>query len=134
VDGIFGGQIFWSWRRLFLTVGGQYALRTEGDFGYRYADDLTWVGGPGVFALLGHRHSLGVQALVSGETKGKDTLDDRRLDDTGITALYAGPGFTFTWGSSLAADIAADLPVVQNNTALQIVPDFRLRGGVTWRF
>lgn len=134
VDGLFGGQLFWSWRRLFVTAAGQYALRTEGDFGYRYADDLTWVGGPGVFVLLRHDHTLGLQAVVSGETKGKDALGNVPADDTAVTALYAGPGFVFTWGSSLAADLAADLPVVQHNTALQIVPDFRLRGGITWRF
>jgi hypothetical protein len=134
VDGIFGGQLFWSWRRLFVTTGAQYALRTEGDFRYRYADEISWSGGPGVFALLEHDHTLGIQAVVSGETKGKDSLRGVPADDTGVTAVYAGPGVHFTWGSSLAADVAADLPVVQHNTALQIVPDFRIRGGVTWRF
>src|SRR5262245_12006286 len=27
VDGIVGGQLFWSWRRLFVTAAGQYAIR-----------------------------------------------------------------------------------------------------------
>src|SRR4029453_13326937 len=42
VDGLIGGEVFWSWRRLFVTLGAQYAIRTEGDFDYRYANDLTW--------------------------------------------------------------------------------------------
>ena len=134
VDGIFGGQLFWSWQRFFFTATGQYALRTEGDIGYRYADELSWTGGPGVFALLEHDHTLGLQAVVSGESKGKDSLRGVPADDTGVTALYAGPGVLFTWGSSLSADLTADLPVLQHNTALQIVPDYRLRGGLTWRF
>jgi hypothetical protein len=133
-DGIVGGQLFWSWQRLFATAGGQYAIRSEGDFDYEYANDLTWSGGPGAFALLGHTYSLAVQALLTGETKGNDHQAGRKLDDTAITALYAGPGFTFTWGTSLDAELAADLPVVQHNTGLQIVSDFRLRGGLSLRF
>jgi hypothetical protein len=134
VDGLIGGQLFWSWRRLFVTLGAQYAIRTEGDFGYEYANDLTWSGGPGVMALLEHGYSLGLQAVVTGETKGKDTLDGVRADDTGITALYAGPEISFTWGSSLGADLGLDVPVVQNNTALQMVADYRVRAGLTWHF
>jgi hypothetical protein len=134
VDGILGGELFWSWRRLFLTAGGQWALRTEGDFGYQYADDLTWRTGPGAFVLLGHDHTLSVQAAFSGETKGKDTLDGVAADDTALTALYLGPDIAATWGTSLSAEIGADLPVLIHNTALQIVPDYRLRGALVWRF
>lgn len=133
-DGIIGTSVFWSWRRLFVTAATQFAIRGEGDFDYRYAHDLTWVGGPGVFALLTHAYSLGLQAVLSGETKGKDTQAGERLDDTGITALYVGPGFNLTWGTSLAVDLAVDVPVVQENTAVQIVPDYRIRGGMIWRF
>jgi len=134
VDGITGGQLFWSWRRLFATAAGQYALRTRGAFGYRYANDLTWAGGPGVFALLAHDHTLGVQAVFSGETKGKDDLNGVPAGDTATTALYAGPAMLFTWGTSLAADLGADLPFIQHNTSLQAVPDYRVHGGATWRF
>jgi hypothetical protein len=134
IDGIVGGTVFASWKRLFLTTAVQYAIRTEGDFSYRYANDLTWSGGPGVFALLAHEYSLALQALVTGEYKAKDSLAGESVGDTAITAVYLGPGVTFTWGTTLFADIAADLPVSQDNTGLQIVPDYRIRGGITWRF
>lgn len=134
VDGIVGGTLFWSWQRLYATASMQYAVRTEGDFDYQYADDLTWAGGPGVFALVHHDATLGLQAVLSGETKGKDSLDGVPADDTGITLLYTGPAVAFTWGSALGADLRGEIPVVRNNTALQVVPDFRLRGGITWRF
>ncbi len=134
VDGIVGASLFWSWRRAFVTASGQWAIRTEGDFDYRYANDLTWIGGPGVFAVLTHDWTLTVQGLVSGETKGKDELDGVTLDDTAITTLFAGPGFALTWRTSLQAELAAGLPVVRNNTAVQVVPDYRLRGAFTWRF
>lgn len=139
VDGILGMHLFSSWRQIFLSGSVQYLLRTEGSFDYQYANDLLWNAGPGMFLVLGHDlwrrdFSLALQVLLSGETKGQDSLDGMNLNDTAITSLYIGPGFTFTWGTSLSADIAADLPVLQNNSSLQIVPDYRLRGGITWRF
>jgi len=133
-DGVIGASVFWSWQRFFVTAATQFAIRSEGAFDYQFADDLTWLGGPGVYALLEHNYSLGLQAVLSGETKGKDTQQGVRLDDTGITALYAGPALTFTWGTSLAADFTVDLPAIQDNTSVQIVPDYRLRGGLVWRF
>jgi hypothetical protein len=139
VDGIIGGQIFASWRRLFFNGTIQYLLRTEGDFDYRYADDLIWSSGLGTFLAMGHDlgrrdYTFGVRAVLSGESKGKDTLDGDDLDDTAITSMFVGPGITFTWGDSLSADVTGELPVLLNNSALQIVPDYRIRGGITWRF
>lgn len=133
-DGIVGASAFWSWRRYYLQAYGQYAIRTTGSFDYRYANDLVWGIGPGVYALLTHEYTLGLQTAFTGETKGNDTLDGVKTDDTGLTALYVSPGFTFTWGNALGANLAVDVPVMQHNTALQIVVDWRLRGGVTWRF
>jgi hypothetical protein len=134
VDGILGAQLFWSWRRVFVTGAIQYVLRTEGDVEYAFADDLMWSAGPGAFVLLTHDYTVGVQVELSGESKGNDTLSGVKRDDTAITALYLGPDIRFTWGTSLGANLAIDLPVLQHNTALQIVPDVRLRGGLTWRF
>jgi hypothetical protein len=133
-DGIIGASLFWSWKRMYVTAATQFAIRGEGDFEYQYADEFTWLGGPGFYALLTHQYSLGMQAVLSGETKGLDTQQGVRADDTGITSLYVGPGFDFTWGSSLAADVSLDWPVVQDNTAVQLVPDYRIRGGLVWRF
>jgi len=133
-DGIVGEQLYWSWGRAFVTAGMQYAVRSTGSFDYRFANDLTWLGGPGYYVLLTHAVSLGVQSVLSGETKGKDTRQGRSVDDTAMTALYVGPGVTFTWGSSLGAEVAVDLPVIQHNTSLQLVPDVRVRAGVMWTF
>ncbi len=41
-DGIVGAGIFTRWKRLFLTANAQYAIRTQGDFDYQFANDLTW--------------------------------------------------------------------------------------------
>jgi hypothetical protein len=139
VDGIVGGSIYASWRRLFLHSAIQYAIRREGSFRYEYANDLLWEIGPGVYALLddtlwGDGVTLAVSAVFSGESKSNDRLRGEKLTDTGITALYLGPFIDFTWGSALHASVGADLPVLQNNSSLQILPDYRIRGGITWRF
>jgi len=133
-DGVIGTQVFASWQRAFVSAAVQYALRTEGSFGYTYANDLIWNGGPGVFAFLTHEYTVMFQAVVSGESKSNDSLNGVSATDTAITALYAGPGVSVTYGTTLGADIEADLPAFQHNSALQAVPDYRIRGGVTWRF
>jgi hypothetical protein len=134
VDGIIGGQVFWTWRRLFAGASLPYAVRTEGAFDYRYANDLIWSGGPGAFVWLGHDGTCTLQALTTGEHKGTDTLAGQEEGDTAITAVYLGPSLGFTWGTSLAAEVAADLPILRDNSGVQLVPDYRVRGGVTWRF
>ena len=133
-DVVLGTQLFGSWRRVYLNEAVQYVIRTEGSFGYEYANDLTWSGGPGVFGVLTHEYTTGLQAAISGESKGKDTLSGTREGDTARTGVYVGPELVFTWGTSLGANIGIDVSVVQNNAALQIVPDYRFRGGFTWRF
>ncbi len=134
VDGIIGGSVFASWHRFFWTTGIQYAMRTTGSIDYRYANDVTWSGGPGAYPYLGHQASVSVQALVTGEHKGTDTLAGEDAKDTGITAVYMGPSLALTWGTSLAADLGADFPILQHNTSVQLVPDYRLHGGISWRF
>ena len=133
-DGIVGTAIFTRWKRLFLTANVQYAIRTKGDFDYQFANDLTWSGGPGVYLLLGHEYTLALQAVVSGEHKDTDTFRGQSADDTSVTAVYMGPQLSFTWSSKLSAQLGADLPVSIDNTALQTVPDYRVRGGLTWHF
>ena len=133
-DGIVGGRLYASRRRGFLSATVQYTPTSKGSFDYAYADGLTWSGGPGFYAWLGHDRTLGLMAVLSGQTKGNDELDGVGLADTAATSLFVGPGLVFTWGTSLAVDIAGDLPVIQNNTSLQIVADYRIRGGVVWRF
>jgi hypothetical protein len=133
-DGIVGTGIYARWNRFFLAAATQYAIRSEGDFDYRFADDLTWAGGLGVFALLSERSTLSVQVVVSGEAKGRDTFQGHKAEDTGVTAVYLGPQINFTWSDKLSVEVGADLPVSIDNTALQTVPDYRVRAGVTWHF
>jgi hypothetical protein len=133
VDGVVGTSGFVSWRRLFAAAQVQYALRTEGDHGYRYANDFTWSVEPGVYVWLHHGRSLSVGAQLFGEDKGDDELDGEPLPDTAMSAVYAGPKLTYSHGGGLFAELAVDLPLRQETSDLQIVPDSRVRFGLTLR-
>jgi hypothetical protein len=133
-DGTVGTDIFLRYSKMFFTAGTQYAIRSEGAFDYQYANDLSWVGGPGVYLALKDDYTISTQVAVSGETKGADTVHGMRTDDTSETSVYLGPDFNFTWGSNLSAQLGADIPVSIRSTGEQIVPTFRIHAAVTWRF
>jgi hypothetical protein len=131
---LIGTGLSGRWRRLFATANVQYAIRSEGDFQHRYANDLTWAGGPGVYLALKDQYSLALQAVVSGETKGKDTFAGVPDEDSAETLVYLGPQLNITWGGSLSAVIGLDLPVSRQNTGVQVLPDYRVRAAITFRF
>lgn len=133
-DGLIGTGFYARWKRLFLTGGMQYAARSEGDFGYQFANDWTWLGGPGVYLLLGENHTLTLQAVVSGESKGQDTLNGLPMDDTAVTSVFLGPQINYTWSNRLSAQVGADFPVNLVSTGEQLVPTYRIRAALTWRF
>jgi hypothetical protein len=111
-----------------------YSIRSCGDFGYRYANDLMWNGGPGFFFVLNESWTASLQFVVSGEHKGLDRFRGEDAEDTGITAVYVGPQLNFTWSDKFSAQAAVDIPLLLDNTALQAVPDYRVRAAFTWRF
>ena len=133
-DGFVGTDFYTRWRRLFFTAGTQYAIRTRGDFGYRYANDLSWAGGPGTYLVFGEEFTLGLQASISGESKGRDRFRGESAEDTAITAVYVGPRLSLSWKGRLSAEAGVSLPVDIQNSALQSVPDYRVQAGLVWRF
>jgi hypothetical protein len=133
-DGLLGTAFAWRHQRWFAAASAQYALRRRGDFGYRYADEVTWDVQAGRFIFLRHEDSLSLALRVAGEKKGEDSADGERADDTAIDAIYVGPQAAFSRGRSLYAEASIELPVRQRNSGLQLVPDLRLRCGLTWRF
>lgn len=134
VDGVVGASAFTSWSRWYVNAQVQYTLRTEGDFDYRFANEISWSVSPGYFVSFDHGRSFGVGVQVYGEKKGEDELQGQALDDTAIDALYGGPTVSFSQRGRWLAELAVDLPLSQDNSALQIVPDSRPRLGFTWRF
>jgi hypothetical protein len=133
-DGIVSTEVYARWRRLFFTAGVQYAIRTRGAIDYRFANDLTWTGGPGVHVIFSQDWVVGLQANVSGEHKGKDDLDGETADDTALTAVYLGPQLTLSWKGKLTGEFGVAWPVVLDNSAFQSVPDYRVLAALNWRF
>ena len=68
----------------------QYAIRTERDFGCQFANDWMWFGGPGIYLGTGHQYTLALQLVVSGESKGEDTINGVTSGDTAITSVCLG--------------------------------------------
>jgi hypothetical protein len=134
VDGIIGSTFSARWKQVFLNAGLQYAIRTEGSFGHQYANDVTWSGGPGFYFVLSEDYTLSLQAVVSGESKGKDTYYGVPDEDSAETIVYLGPQINLTWSDKLSLQLGGDLPVSIYNSGLQTVPDYRVHLAFTWRF
>jgi hypothetical protein len=133
-DGLLGTGFSVRWQRVFFNGQMQYAIRGEGDFQHRYANDWTWSGGPGVYLALKDDYTIALQFTTSGESKGKDTFAGVPDNDSAETIVYVGPEINFTWSENLSAHIGADLPVSIENSGEQVVPDYRIHAAVTWRF
>lgn len=133
-DGIVGASGLVRRHQLFLAGTIQYAIRSEGDFNYQFANDLRWSAGPGVYVARDQNGSVGLMLTVSGETKGEDKINDQSLDDSAATFVYLGPELVVNWRDRLSVDFAIDLPVYRDNSAVQLVPDVRFRAAATWRF
>lgn len=132
-DVIAGLSGAFHYNRFFVDASAQYAIRTRGALGYRYANDLIWAVKPGYFPLVEHDKTFGIQLAVTGEAKGRDTFMDKKAEDTGVNSVFMGPELSFTWKDTVSASIGVDIPVMVDNTALQVTPDFKVRGGLVWR-
>lgn len=128
-----GFNIFAEQGKAFLSGGLQYVFRTEGDFNYEYADDLTWEVGPGYYFLLGHDYTVALKANLSGEYKRKDELNGAKQDDTAIRSTFLGPELVASIGN-WNGELAWDVPMTIDNSSFQTVPEYKLRAAVSYRF
>lgn len=135
-DGVFGGSFYGSLDRIFGTASFQYSLRSEGAYGYQYGNEMNWFVSLGGYVLLHHDATLALQCVTSGSYQRPDTLDGTPTTDSGDGQsrlwVFVGPGMTFTWGTSVVLDLAGDLPVEYRDVGL--IPEYRIRGGLTYRF
>ena len=132
-DGIFGGLMSLRYKSFFAQANVQYALRGDGLHQYDFANDLTWDGGPGYYLIRNRQTIVGLQFIVSGEHKDLDRFRGAPAEDTGITSVFVGPRIVASRGR-WSALLEADLPVLMENTSLQVVADYRLRGGISFHF
>lgn len=134
VDARLGTSVYYRSGRAYFSGSVQYAICTEGDYGYRFANDLTWDGALGYDVLSKPNYKLSLEAAFSGEHRGSDTYGDQPVDSTGYTVMYLGPKLNYAWKDRLTAHFGVDFPVSISNSGLQAVPGPRVRAGVTWLF
>jgi hypothetical protein len=132
-DGIFAGQTSLRYRNFFFQADAQFALRGDGRHDYDFANDISWSGGPGYYLVRNPHTIIGLQLVVSGEDKDLDRFRGEPVEDTGITSVFLGPRLIASVGK-FSGEIGVDIPVSIDNTALQAVPDYRIRAGFAFRF
>ena len=134
VDGIVGTGMYASWNRWFWSANCQYAIRTEGDYQRRYANDLSWSGGPGYFLISKDQLTLSLQANVTGEYKSTDRAAGQPDPETAVKSVFLGPQFELSFKDKYSLSLGADVPVSLNASGTQAVPDYRVRAAFTVRF
>jgi hypothetical protein len=132
-DAIIGGQSSLRYKSFFFQADTQFTVRGDGAHHYNFANDLSWSGGPGCYFVRNRRTIAGLQVACSGEHKDVDRFRGHPAEDTGITSVFLGPRLIASHGK-LSAELAAEFPVSIDNTALQVVPDYRLRASFAIRF
>ena len=133
-DGIVGTALFASWQRLFVVrrAAVHYPQPRRLRLPLRQRPYLACQARGLPLAL-----PPGFTRAAAGrfrEDKGKDDLAGVKAEDTGMTSVFAGPELSFTWKDKLSAELGAEFPLVNDNTALQLVPDYRVKAAVTYRF
>lgn len=132
-DGLFGLRGSARYRDLFFEATTQFTLRGDGAHQYHFANDLIWGGGPGYYVVRNRSTAVGVECVVAGEYKDVDRFRGAAAEDTGITSVFVGPRVVASHGR-WSADIDVELPASIDNTSLQLVPDYRIRGGISYQF
>ncbi len=132
-DAVLGGQASLRYKSFFFEGDVQFTLRGDGLHQYHFANDLSWSGGPGYYFVRSRKVIIGAQCVCSGEHKDVDRFRGAPADDTGITSVFLGPRVVASLGK-ISGELAAEFPLLIDNTALQVVPDYRLRASVAVRF
>jgi hypothetical protein len=132
-DATVGGQTALRYKSFFFLAETQFSVRGAGAHQYHFANDISWSGGPGYYFLRSRRAIVGLQFACSGEHKGRDRFQGQPAEDTGITSIFLGPRLVGSFGK-ISGELAVELPVSIDNTALQVVPDYRIHGSLAVRF
>ncbi|MEZ5431312.1 MAG: hypothetical protein R3F31_09085 [Verrucomicrobiales bacterium] len=132
-DGVVGTSLYLRSDRAFVTGSAQYSIRSEGDYGYRYANDFC--GKPARGLSRAQRQYLHRPATPGfGRDKGQGHVPwgiGRRYGDHGC--LPGPPSQRHLWPRPKRRDRLGHSSQI-DNTALQSVPDHRIRAGLTWRY
>jgi len=133
-DFMLGTAVLTTIDRWFLNADTEYNYRTEGDFSYEFADDILWSAGAGYQLVLDHDYTIGAALFIAGEHKGHDTLAGQSVAQSRVDNIFVGPEFVFTHVSGLQGFLSAHFPVSDAGDSTTLVPRFRAKGGLSYRF
>jgi len=133
-DWLVGADARWQHGRWFAQTQVQRKLRRPGAFDYRLADETTWEFGAGRYLILTHTRSLAAQGLFSTDHRGLDSLAGAAQVDTGASVRYLGARVTGALRRRFESALSLELPVRIRTTDTMVVPDYRIRAAVDWRF
>lgn len=129
-----GGNAIARMGRWFASAQVFYVYHTEGAYFYRFANELSGGVSIGYFLQMEMRNHIGLQLNLTGDTKGHDWVAGQETPDTANHNVFLGPELTVLHDSSLTAMIGFDLPIYEHNSDAQLVPTWKIRGSVGWRF
>ena len=133
-DGVFGLTMNSRYDRWFFNAQFQYYLRTHGQSGFRFGDEIIISGGPGGFLFVNDSYTLSLQLNAVYDSMGRDEILGRASNRTGSTAWYLGPGLNLSIGEHFSATAGVEFPLHITNNGFQSMPDCRVHGGFSWRF
>jgi hypothetical protein len=120
--------------RWFASAQAFFIYHTEGAYFYRFANELSGGASIGYYLQMEARNHVGLQLNLTGDTKGHDWVAGQETPDTANHNVFLGPEVTLLWDSALTAMIGFDLPIYEHNSDAQLVPTWKIRGSVGYRF
>jgi hypothetical protein len=133
-DWLGGTSLFAQSGRNYFNGLIQYSLRQEGDYGFRYGDDLQWHVGPGRYFIFEDQQTAGFRVRLSGEWKREDVVNGARLDGTGIYNVFTGPEFMATFGNRTFLSLGSDFLIASNSAREGVLPHVRYSVVLSHRF
>ena len=131
----FGFTLYAESGRWLFNGGFQYSIRTGGDHGYQYADDIMFSAAPGYSVVHGNDLKVALSANLTGENKAKDSGPGGEvLSDTALAALYIGPKINADFGRALSATLGVSWPLYFDTSELQVAAKYRLNASANWAF
>ena len=131
----FGGfGVFTRYEDWVLSGNMQLSYRQEGDFEYRYGNDIQWDIGPSYYAWLEHDKTLLVRLRLSGEYKQEDEILGVEIGGSDERNIFLGPELIYTGGAHFSARGAVEFPLATESAATQVVPRYRILVSIAWSF
>jgi hypothetical protein len=136
------GSLDWMGGTSLFAVSGrnyfngllQYSIRQEGDYGFRYGDDLQWHVGPGRYLVFDDERTVGFRVRLSGEWKRDDVLAGTRLDGSNLYHVFAGPEVMGTFGNRTFLSLGSDFLISSDSAREGVLPHTRFSMVLSHRF